>query len=183
MAFDFDNVIAIQNSADVNFFGVGQTIHNDDVSFFNKMFSRLALVSNVLCDRELLELRQENKRQRREIDALKVELFMDDHNINKLAMAVSLMCLHYRALLNVRHDDQTEWSLWIEPMLSEFGLCAQIDDEYLDDRSDLDVHITRTSYCIITSYGTKLWKAKSVDDPEMQKLKAFLRHCEMHSPA
>jgi len=148
------------------------------------MFSRLALVSKVLCDRELIEMRQENERQRHEINALKLELFWREYDISKLRRIISLVRIHYRTRDNI--TDQTDWTLHIEPIMREFGIVVQITDdnptrgifeepfgEYYMPRSELDVHLTCTRHYTITSYGAKLWKAKSVDDPELLKLKAL----------
>ena len=148
------------------------------------MFSRLALVSKVLCDRELFELRRVNEKQRQEIDTLKLDLFWREYDISKLRRVISLVRIHYRTRDHI--TDQTDWALYIEPILREFGIDVQITDnnptrgileepfgEYYMPRSELDVHLTCTRYYTITSYGAKLWKAKSVDDPELLKLKAL----------
>ena len=148
-------------------------------------FSRLALVSKVLCDRELFELRRVNEKQRQEIDALKLELFWREYDISKLRRIISLVRIHYSTRDHI--TDQTDWALYIEPILREFGMEVQITDdnptrgiieepfasEYYMPRSELDVHLTCTRHYTITSYGAKLWKAKSVDDPELLKLKAL----------
>ena len=149
--------------------------------------SRLALVSKVLCDRELFELRQVNEKQRLEIDALKLELFWNAHDISKLRRVISLVRIHYREHANARYDYQTEWILWIEPIMREFGLDVRVTDDPLTNgiidepfasnyslpKSDLDVHFTCNANHVFTSFGAKLWKAKSVDDPELLKLKAL----------
>ena len=147
--------------------------------------SRLALVSKVLCDCELFELRQVNEKQRLEIDALKLELFWREYDVSKLRRIISLVRIHYRTRDHI--TDQTDWALYIEPILREFGIVVQITDdnptrgvleepfgrEYHMPRSELDVHLTCTRHHLITSYGAKLWKAKSVDDSELLKLKAL----------
>ena len=142
--------------------------------------SRLALVSKVLCDRELFQLRRVNEEQRQEIEALKLELFWREFDIMKLRRIISLVCSHI--------TDENDYISYIEPVLKEFGLEVQITDEvnpgdgsmqpapfceYCMPRSELDVHFTCTRHYTITSYGAKLWKAKSVDDPELLKVKAL----------
>ena len=147
--------------------------------------SRLALVSKVLCDRELFELRRVNEKQRQEIDALKLAMFWREFDVSKLRRVISLVRIHYRTRDHI--TDQTDWTLYIEPILKEFGIEVQITDdnptrgvleepfasEYYMPRSELDVHLTCTRHYTITSYGAKLWKAKSVDDPELLKVKAL----------
>jgi len=39
--------------------------------------------------------------------------------------------------------------------------------------SDLDTHLVCAGPYVFAAYGAKLWKAKSVDDPELLKLKAL----------
>jgi len=137
--------------------------------------SRLALVSKVLWNRELIELRQENTKQSREIEYLKLELFWREYNIptlNRKIGSVRQFC-RIRSVSGGPFPGETifnqrEWGLWIEPVMREFGLVYQITD---DDQSD--VHIICNANRDVTSLGAKLLKATSVDDPEVQKLKAF----------
>jgi len=144
--------------------------------------SRLALVSKVLCDRELFELRRVNEKQRLELNALKLDMFWREYDISKLRRIISLVRIHYRTRDNITDD----WTSHIEPIMREFGIVVQITDdnptrgileepfgEYYMPRSELDVHLTCNRYYTITSYGAKLWKARSVDDPELLKLKAL----------
>ncbi len=148
--------------------------------------SRLALVSKVLSDRELFQLRRVNEEQRQEIDALKLELFWREFDIRKLRQIIGLARRHARTRYHI--TDENDWTSYIEPFLKEFGLEVQITDEvnpgdgsmqrapfceYCMPRSELDVHFTCDRVYHITFYGAKLWKAKSVDDPEVLKLKAL----------
>jgi hypothetical protein len=149
--------------------------------------SRLALVSKVLCDRELFELRRVIERQRIEIEELKMEMFWREHDISKMRRIIMLVSIHYRTRSDVVHSDESSWQQFIEPILRDFGLEVEITDDpvvrgflevpfasgYLQPHSDLDVHLTCTRNFTIASYGAKLCKAKSLDDPELQKLKAL----------
>ncbi len=148
--------------------------------------SRLAIVSKVLCDRELFELRRVNEKQRQEIEAFKLELFWREFDMIKLRRIISHVRLHYRTRYHI--TDETDYISYIKPVLNEFGLEVQITDErdpvdqgmrsapfceYCLPRSELDVHFTCDSVYNITFYGAKLWKAKSVDDPELLKVRAL----------
>jgi hypothetical protein len=128
-------------------------------------FARLALVSKVLCDREAIELRKENERLYQENQVLKLTVFWRDHNISMLNEAMVLVVEY-----GMRN-------MWIRPILQACGLEVGILGGLLpysgSAQSDLDTHLVSTSRYTFVAYGTKLWKAKSFDDPELRKLKAL----------
>jgi len=142
-----------------------------------------------MCDRELFELQRVNDEQRQEIDALKIELYWREFDIRKMRKIISLARHYYRTHYHI--TDENDWSSYIGSFLKDRGLEVQITDEvipgnfgmkpepfceYCMPRSELDVHFTCDKWYHITSFGAKLWKAKSVDDPEVLKIKAMFNH-------
>jgi hypothetical protein len=147
--------------------------------------SRLTTVAHILYDREVLELRQENERLHREnerlcqenerlireIQEFKLEQFWKLNDPERLRFA--MFCYKSRHP-NLASDNV---NAWVEPMLQNCGL--EIESVYnqltfyVSQQSDLDTHIVYSSPFTFVAYGTKLWKAKSVDDPEICKLKAL----------
>ena len=147
--------------------------------------SRLATVSHILYDREVLELRQENERLVREVERLnqeneahKLKYFWVEHSVYELQR---FMLLYRRRHPNVTRDHEI-WNVWIEPMLHTCGLSVQSVGGMLPYRDlqecELDTHLVCTTPYLFVTYGTKLWKAKSVDDPELLKLKALFNALE-----
>ncbi len=155
-------------------------------------FSRLSLVANILKDRALIELRQENER-------LKLTIFWHDHNIYALREAMEranlyhpdapkCMCIHcsYSGRCgNQRNQiDSCKFKPWFEAKLQECGLetlngypeggkqtphkCSGETNFVLD----ADIHFVNMSigYWTWFTYGSKLWAAKSLGDPQIQKL-------------
>ncbi len=142
--------------------------------------SRLATVAHILYDREVLELRQENERLFRENEklheenqAFKLKLFWRDHHAERLRFAMYMYSGRHPNLAS----DNVISDVWIEPMLQNCGLAFEsvynLFHLYVSEQSDLDTHIVCSSPFKFVAYGTKLWKAKSVDDPEICKLKAL----------
>jgi hypothetical protein len=142
--------------------------------------ARLAAVSHILYDREVLalrreneSLRQENEKLRQESRKFKLELFWRHHDPKALLFAV----LGYAG----RHPNVPRgnaiWNIWIEPMLRECGLEVESLDVQVPyhgpPHSDLDTHLVCSSPYHFVAYGAKLCNAASVDDPELLKLKAL----------
>ena len=126
--------------------------------------SRLAAVSQVLYDREVLELRggnerlrQENKRLKQENSELNLKLFWKEHGIHELHVA--MFRVRRRRDFNYIFDDYE----WMGPLFESCGL----------EKNSHNAHLVCRNDYFITDYGTKLWKAKSVDDPELRKLKSL----------
>ncbi len=146
--------------------------------------SRLTTVSHILYDREVLTLRQENKRLHQENEALKLKLFWKHHDIRTLQSNMVALFYHYRRQAAVLLNDQDEWTTYMQPIMQSYGLEVGIADEQSrpSSQSNLNVHFVCTRKYFITSYGAKLWKAKSVDDPEIQKLKLLFEDFADRSP-
>ena len=126
--------------------------------------ARLAAVSHVLYDREVLELRggnerlrQENERLKQENSELNLKLFWKEHGIHELHVA--MFRERHRRDFNYIFDDYE----WMGPLFESCGL----------EKNSHNAHLVCRNDYFITDYGTKLWKAKSVDDPELRKLKAL----------
>jgi hypothetical protein len=135
--------------------------------------SRLTTVSHVLYDREVLTLRQENERLHQENEVLKLKLFWKHHDIRTLQSNITTLLIHYRRQAAVLLNDQVQWATYMEPIMQSYGLEVGIADEHRrpSSQSNLNVHLVCNRKYFITSYGAKLWNAKSVNDPEIQKLK------------
>lgn len=154
---------------------------------------RLALISKLLLEPRLLELRNENER-------LKLELFWKTHSMSKLkrlmeACNQECRCLscavsgrmeeHCRAMPWGTH---CKFKAWFDQQLAMHGLTSiqgvQINQDPVcqhmscDDENwvyDVDSHfhhLTRDDW-VTWMYGSKLWKAKTVNDPEVLKLQAL----------
>ena len=156
---------------------------------------KLALVTKVLMDRRFLELKEEN-------EFLKLKMFWHTHNIKKLNKAMiegnlyvsqckcENCCYQGRAghILKTETEDRVcGFKPWFEEMIIGCGLtigdCSgqpiyaglpHMDDVVYDN----DYHILNEyhGHCPIwsgTAYGGKLWKAKSVSDPELKKIAAL----------
>ena len=140
----------------------------------SKQFARLALCSHVLYEREIIE-------QRREIEALKLKIFWYEYSAHNLRTAIVCEAARRRRL--GQNDDTLtiqDWYLWMGPVIQscglEVGLIDQEDDKpALVPPIDLDVHLACRSKYFVTHYGAKLWKAMSVDDPELKKLKELFK--------
>jgi hypothetical protein len=142
--------------------------------------SRLTTVAHILYDRDVLELRQENERLRcenenlhQEIQEFKLKLFWKYHDVDTLR---SLMFVYYRRNPNL-HTSRTTWNVWIESMLQDCELEVESVGGMLPYRGseqiDLDTHLVCSSPYLFVGYGAKLWKATSINDTELKKLKAL----------
>ena len=131
--------------------------------------SRLVTVSHVLYEREVLELRRENLLMHKENQELKLKLFWKEHDIYALNLAI---CASPKR--QPPHADlYIIWNQWMEPMLKTCGLEVEAVSTRASRQSDLDTHLVCSSPYLFHAYGAKLWKAKSVEDPELLKLKAL----------
>ena len=117
----------------------------------------------MLYDREVLELRGENERLRQENKRLKQELnlklFWKEHGIHELHVA--MFRVRRRRDFNYIFDDYE----WMGPLFESCGL----------EKNSHNAHLVCRNDYFITDYGTKLLNAKSVDDPELLKLKALFK--------
>ena len=149
------------------------------MSSSNGQFARLAVCSHVLYEREIVEQQRVIAEQRKEIEALKLVLFWKEYGINQLQRAIVCAGHRRRLLKPTDHLSAEDWYKWTGPIIKSCGLEIEIFDQQPDQYSalqiqiDLDVHFGCRGKYFVVSYGKKLWKAKSVDDPELRKLKAF----------
>jgi hypothetical protein len=134
--------------------------------------ARLTTVSHVLFEREILE-------QKKEIESLKLKLFWKDYSLRNLQTAI--VCeANRRRRLNI-HDstlDMEHWYLWVGPMIEACGMDVELIDQEPDQRAmvppiDINVHFACRERYYVSHYGARLWKAKSVNDPELRKLVAL----------
>ena len=153
---------------------------------------KLALISKLILDERVLELR-------REIEALRLELFCRDHNIGRLTalMREANRCeccqcefvgIYCPTIPRVTTLVQTcIFDDWFHSLIVSCGMTV---GELQDNQSSVDFHMShaynldgqrvydvdahfyqRHEIFSFWKYGSKLWKAKSVNDPELQKLK------------
>jgi len=74
-------------------------------------FARLATLSHVLYDREVLELRQENERQRRLIEALEAKLEKKKTYISNLQNATMRLMLRWTGTHLYANRVAPEWTV------------------------------------------------------------------------
>ncbi len=140
----------------------------------SKQFARLALCSHVLYEREIIE-------QQREIEALKLRIFWHEYSVRNLQTAIVCEAARRRRL--GQNDDTLtiqDWYLWMGPVIQSCGLEVELIDQEHDQPVlvppiNIDVHLACRSKYFVTHYGAKLWKARTVDDPELHKLKALFK--------
>jgi hypothetical protein len=136
----------------------------------SSQIARLTTVAHILYDREVLELGRENARLRQENERLKQELnlklFWEEHSIREL----------HEAMSNVIRRPDFDYILnnyeWMRPLIESCGL------EWREAQWEIiphNAHLVCLGSCLVIDYGTKLLKAKSVDDPELLKLKALFK--------
>jgi hypothetical protein len=136
-----------------------------------------------------------------ECEALKLKLFWRDHNVSKLQEAmrnsymsssVAANCHCLACAKSGRMDEDGRTPVGFECMFKPFfeGLLAELGLTFkrvvwngglVHEASeasvvmDVDVHlatIERSDWVHFT-YGAKLWKAKTVEDPELKRLAAL----------
>lgn len=153
---------------------------------------RLALVSRLLLDHRLLELRQEN-------EELKLKLFWKDHDTQSLKQVMAncnyfgIKCKCGMCMMSGRmegmeaeesHGGACSFKPWFEGILAKHGMTTitgvRIDQEasgfhqsYLNgpvyDTNAHFFHLTQDDW-FFWQYRAKIWKAKTVTDPELMKL-------------
>jgi hypothetical protein len=149
-------------------------------------YALLALASKVLYEREILELRTENER-------LKLSLFWKTYGPEQLYTAMQdanahiTQCKCFMCAVSGRYDLETNicacsFVPWFEKQLAKCGLeSATIDDQskHFQHESmlawDIDTHFVHDGglddHWLQFSYGSKLHRATSIENPELQKLK------------
>ena len=161
---------------------------------------KLALVSKVLLDQRVIELR-------REVEELRLRLFWKDHSMQRLEKlmaqansygdnAPKCVCFACGGKGRIRDEDMGDvvvsasctFTPWFKERLVQCGLTFQPMTAAISCTSlgrplrmgggevyDVDVHLLlfRDDELFKLSYGTKLYDAKSAKDPELQKLAAL----------
>jgi hypothetical protein len=164
----------------------------------DKHIHKLALVSKIFLDKEVLHLRQEN-------ELLRLQLFWKDHcssdlkelmcEANQAPKGPKCKCLSC-AVSGRKEDDEESlpWGAackfkpWFENLLTQCDLTTetgvQIGQEPIGPHMstgdcngvyDVDAHfhhLTRSDWFTWT-YGARLWKSQSADDQELAKLRAL----------
>ena len=159
---------------------------------------RLALVSKILFDTRLLELKREN-------EALKLKLFWKEHNPEELDKAMHLAntanggcgpaCSCLACAVSGRYESKPgevaekkpcTFKPWFEQVLREHDMSVghvvdmpRVDGSVCDSGNDVfddGQHFTNFAGCDWKwwTHGSKLWKATSVRDPELAKLERLL---------
>lgn len=155
-----------------------------------------------------MDLQRENEALKRENEALKLKLFWKEHNHANLNAAMfnanhaqgGPWCNCLACAVSGRHDsDDGEvaekkpctFKPWFEQVLRENDMSVghdvvdvpRVDGSVVDQDNDVfddGQHFTNFASCdwVWWAYGSKLWKATSVSDPELAKLKNVLRYLD-----
>lgn len=164
---------------------------------------RMALVSKILFDVRLLELRREN-------EALRLQLFWKDHGPSKLNFGMHLAntaeggpgCRCLSCVVSGRwvgpdtsaSDMETcAFKPWFEHVLECHGLvvgrglpadAVWVDGKVIGDHNNVlddGRHFSNLASCdwFCWTYGSLLWKAATVRDPELAKLKRLFTTLEL----
>ena len=162
---------------------------------------RLALVSKILFDTRLLELKREN-------EALKLKLFWKEHNheimdnamysANQAVGGPACSCL--ACAVSGRYESEPgevaekkpcTFKPWFEQVLREHDMSVghvvdlpRVDGSVVDSHNDVfddDQHFTNFAGedWVWWKYGSKLWKATSVRDPELAKLERLFHYLSL----
>ena len=161
-----------------------------------RSFDKLITISKVFMDARVAELRRENEN-------LRLQLFWRDYNVQSLEALMgtsnnwdrSPKCNCWSCAVSGRMDDGVEvdgarvcaYNPWFEEMIDECGLKfghVRPDSTHHNHMSntmngvwDGDchfVHVTRGDWFQFT-YGKRLYKAQTVDDPELKKLEKLFQ--------
>lgn len=158
---------------------------------------RLTLVSKILFDTRLLELKREN-------EALRLKMFWKEYSNKELDVAMAVanetdggpQCSCLACIVSGRYvtRDLPEkkpctFKPWFEQVLREHDMSighrlpdvpVWVDGSVVDSHNDVlddDQHFTNlgSDDWVCWTYGSKLWKATSVCDPELAKLEVLFR--------
>ena len=171
---------------------------------------RLATVSKVFMDSRVVELRRENEELRlrlfwKDHNVQMLEKVMKEAN----QMDNAPKCNCFRCVLTERMDGDVVYdnqSCTFIPWFEEkIKLCDLTTKYYTDlslESTDYRIHVSDTSgnpvfiadchfvkYCTTGidwgsfSYGSKLWKAKTVNDPELRKLEKLFELMGPYPPS
>jgi len=164
---------------------------------------RLAVVSRILLDERVIELRQENER-------LKLEVFWRDNSLFRLRRAMAIAnCEQMKCMCDgcvivgrthspyedLRVDPNANINIcrfapWFYAQLLVHGFVVSDDDSDQSHHTpdsfgpltrnecfDQDCHFVKLHFDKPV-FGERLWKAKSVNDPELLKLSDFISFLE-----
>lgn len=169
-------------------------------------FDRLATVSKIFYDARVVELRKRNEQLELELFWVKhtiqrLRRAMKNANYGWIRFPVqSPSCDCWKCSMSGRiskitivdKNKECEYIPWFEALISECDLTydgSPAPHKHLHHASDpkgrvcdVDSHFVETSMtggfmCKIT-YGAKLWKAKSINDPELKKLDRLFKILE-----
>ena len=169
-----------------------------------RSIDRLATVSKVFMDARLLTLRRQN-------EELRLELFWTAHSVQKLQIAMkkantgyerSIGCKCWKCSLAgiidgtvVDRSKTCQFIPWFEAKIKQCDLIHEgmppqhMHVTHVSDSSgcvcDVDSHFVESDvmgvFMYKFTYGSKLWKAKSVDNPELKKLKKLFQLIDVES--
>jgi len=134
------------------------------------------VVSKVLMDQRVIELRQENER-------LRLESFWRDHSLKKLdkrlrwansVEKIGPRCYCHDCLEVERFGRNIAFKPWFDRLLAqhEMTFVTLESDDLRPDCSLIDAHFVELDgNWTGKDYGGKLRGAKSADDPELRKLR------------
>ena len=146
----------------------------------------------------LLELQRENEALKLENEALKLKLFWKEHGPGELNAAMSLAnqveagpgCSCLACAVSGRHESEygeiaenkpCTFKSWFEQMLRghdmSIGSVVNSGNDVLDDGHHFRNSARQDWFC--WTYGSKLWKATSVGDPELAKLERLFKTLDM----
>jgi hypothetical protein len=137
-------------------------------------FARLALASHVLYEREIVEQRQEIEALKRKNAELELKLFWKDYGVAQLKEAMQSESYRRRQSHPNESQRYNLWYEWMGPIVKACDMEASCCD---DENTHL---ICKMQNYYMVSYATRLRNAKSVEDPELQKLKTLFR-CLLHT--
>jgi hypothetical protein len=167
---------------------------------------RLATVSKILLDERVIELRQEVETLKLGIFWRDNSLFRLNEAMNIAnAMHVKCMCFgcHLKrrtSLMEENEVDNTDgcrFGAWFDELLLSRGFVV-LEESWPDrmggsghtvrssgpltrsECTDFDCHLLKLSPIASYVFGTKLWQAKSVNDPELQKLTKLISVLEAY---
>ena len=153
----------------------------------DRSLDRMALVSKIMLDQRVIDLRKEN-------DTLRLELFWHTHTPRQLRLEMRranmlgpIRCSCYHCISACRTDevmitdmmtsrhDPCAFNAWFYRLLADLGMTYIPDSEKepTTDHDDVDAHLLISGDKIWANwvYGARLRKARTMDDPEVNKLK------------
>jgi len=170
--------------------------------------TNLMSVSRVLYDKAMVALMQENAALKLQlfwkdhnVEKLKDAMIIANEGTGPHCKCIACVISGRKSETDTSYDSICTFKPWFENHLSALGIQTatavydgtfethmsgngiENDPEHIvfDHDSHL-CHISRDDWFMFT-YGAKLWKAKSVDDPELQKLKSLFAILHQESPA